>query len=87
MRRYGAFGSVNAERIEIVFQGSRGAADGWAWRDYRFKAAVDDVAARPPLLAPWHYRLDWMRWIVACRGRAASAASAPWTLQRIQSSR
>ena len=69
-------------RPEIVWEGSRGAAGGWAWRGYEFAAAVDNVAKRPRFLAPWHYRLDWVRWIAACRGRAERArrdGSAAWT--------
>ena len=80
---YGAFGTVGRERVEIVWEGSRGAADGWAWRGYEFAAAVDNVAKRPRFLAPWHYRLDWVRWIAACRGRASAPTerdgSAAWT--------
>ncbi|CAK0789536.1 unnamed protein product [Prorocentrum cordatum] len=77
LNTYGAFGSVNLERVEIVFEGSR---DGIAWLPYTFKAAVDDPMKRPRWLSPYHLRLDWCRWIASCRGRRSSGLQEPWAL-------
>jgi len=77
LNTYGAFGSVNTERIEIVFEGT---PDGRNWFPYTFKAAVDDPMKRPGFLAPYHLRLDWCRWIASCRGRRSNGLAEPWVL-------
>ncbi|CAE7331486.1 Lipase maturation factor 1 [Symbiodinium microadriaticum] len=77
LNTYGAFGSVNTERIEIVFEGT---PDGRNWYPYTFKAAVDDPMKRPGFLAPYHLRLDWCRWIASCRGRRSNGLAEPWVL-------
>ncbi len=64
---YGAFGSVTKDRTEVIFEG----ADDWeitaktTWREYEFKAKPGDVHRRPPLIAPYHLRLDWLMWFAA----------------------
>lgn len=75
---YGAFGSVSTTRDELVVQGSRGALDDWQWREYLFKASPALNDTRAPQIAPWHLRLDWQKWISACRGR--DAANERWFL-------
>eukprot|EP00933_Yihiella_yeosuensis_P019007 TRINITY_DN15460_c0_g1_i1.p1 TRINITY_DN15460_c0_g1~~TRINITY_DN15460_c0_g1_i1.p1 ORF type:complete len:678 (-),score=86.14 TRINITY_DN15460_c0_g1_i1:97-2130(-) len=79
LNSYGAFGSVNLERVEIVFEGC---SDEGVWHPYTFKVAVDDPYKRPVWLAPYHYRLDWCRWIASCRGRRAvgRGLEEPWVL-------
>ncbi|CAE7280897.1 Lmf1 [Symbiodinium natans] len=77
LNTYGAFGSVNTERIEIVFEGT---PDGRNWYPYTFKAAVDDPMKRPGFWAPYHLRLDWCRWIASCRGRRSNGLAEPWVL-------
>jgi len=78
LNTYGAFGSVNRERIEIVFLGRCEGDE--VWLPYTFKAAVDDPMKRPRWLAPYHLRLDWCRWIASCRGRRASGMEEKWVL-------
>ncbi|MFD4628327.1 lipase maturation factor family protein [Streptomyces sp. NPDC058284] len=61
---YGAFGSVNRVRQEIVIEGTadpvpRGDSD---WRAYEFKGKPGDVRRWPRQFAPYHLRLDWMMW-------------------------
>ena len=61
---YGAFGSITRERYEIVIEGTR---DGeltpeTTWREYEFKGKPGDLARMPPLVAPYHMRLDWLMW-------------------------
>lgn len=64
---YGAFGSVTRERFEVVLEGS---ADGESWREYGFKGKPGDPRRRPPQVAPYHLRLDWLMWFVPLRGFA-----------------
>ncbi len=64
---YGAFGSITRQRYEIVIEGTDGdALDGAAlWRPYEFKGKPGDPAWRPPQVAPYHLRLDWLMWFEA----------------------
>ncbi|HVW27449.1 MAG TPA: lipase maturation factor family protein [Polyangiaceae bacterium] len=68
LNAYGAFGSVTRERYEIVVEGTTEAADGEmgaaTWREYEFKAKPGDVTRRPPQVAPYHLRLDWLMWFL-----------------------
>mmetsp|Transcript_31958 Transcript_31958/g.72924 ORF Transcript_31958/g.72924 Transcript_31958/m.72924 type:complete len:774 (+) Transcript_31958:36-2357(+) len=80
LNTYGAFGSVNKERIEIIFEGTRDEGPNPEWLPYVFRHAVDDPMKRPGVLAPYHLRLDWCRWIASCRGRRASGLSEQWVL-------
>src|SRR4051794_31118992 len=61
---YGAFGSVTRDRSEIVIEGTDAdtiAAD-TVWKEYEFKGKPGDVMHRPPQVAPYHLRLDWLMW-------------------------
>ncbi|RRO18255.1 lipase maturation factor family protein [Saccharopolyspora rhizosphaerae] len=60
---YGAFGSITRVRYEVVVQGAND-PDG-PWREYEFKVKPGDPARRPPQVAPYHLRLDWLMWFVA----------------------
>ena len=64
---YGAFGSVTRTRYEIVIEGTDEAAvtERTAWREYEFKGKPGDPARRPPQIAPYHLRLDWLMWFEA----------------------
>ncbi|TDE00476.1 lipase maturation factor family protein [Jiangella asiatica] len=64
---YGAFGSVTRIRHEIVLEGTTDPAPGpdTEWREYEFKGKPGDVRRRPPQLAPYHLRLDWLMWFAA----------------------
>jgi hypothetical protein len=59
---YGAFGSVTRVRYELVVEGRR---DGGDWRAYEFRAKPQDPARRPPQVAPFHLRTDWLLWFAA----------------------
>jgi hypothetical protein len=63
---YGAFGSVTRTRYEVIVEGSLEPlpADGSDWREYEFKAKPGDVRRRPPQVAPYHLRLDWLMWFI-----------------------
>jgi len=64
---YGAFGSITRERYEIVLEGTDEAnlTDMTKWREYEFKGKPGDPARRPPQVAPYHMRLDWLMWFEA----------------------
>lgn len=63
---YGAFGSVGRERLEIVLEGTsdRVATPASEWKEYAFKAKPGDIMRRPPQVAPYHLRLDWLIWFL-----------------------
>ena len=73
---YGAFGSVTRTRYEIVVEGTREGAPGpdTVWREYGFRGKPDDPARRPPQIAPYHLRLDWMMWFAAL----SPSMAEPW---------
>jgi len=64
---YGAFGSVTKTRYEVVVEGTDDALPGAAtkWREYEFKGKPTDPMQRPPQIAPYHLRLDWLMWFAA----------------------
>lgn len=77
---YGAFGSITRVRYEVVIEGTDAhTLDAQArWREYEFKGKPTDVRRRPPQVAPYHLRLDWLMWFAALsRGYAE-----PW-LERL----
>jgi hypothetical protein len=37
------------------------------WREYEFKGKPGDPRRRPPQVAPYHLRLDWLMWFLAVR--------------------
>jgi hypothetical protein len=63
---YGAFGSVTTVRHEVVVEGTEAEdpADDDAWHEYGFKGKPGDVDRRPPQVAPYHLRLDWLLWFI-----------------------
>jgi hypothetical protein len=64
---YGAFGSVTRKRYEIVVEGTDGpdAVGSSGWKAYEFKGKPGDPMRRPPQVAPYHLRLDWLMWFAA----------------------
>ena len=63
---YGAFGSVGRERYEIVLEGTTDPVltPATEWKEYGFKAKPGDPNRRPPQIAPYHLRLDWLIWFL-----------------------
>lgn len=61
---YGAFGSIDRERYELVFEGTSESTPLMVaeWREYEFKAKPTDPMRRPVFITPYHYRLDWAAW-------------------------
>ena len=35
------------------------------WREYEFRGKPGEPARRPPQVAPYHLRLDWLMWFAA----------------------
>lgn len=64
---YGAFGSVTKIRYEIVIEGTDEPAvsEQTVWKEYEFKAKPGNPRRRPPQIAPYHLRLDWLMWFAA----------------------
>jgi hypothetical protein len=64
---YGAFGSITKERYEVVIEGTEDAVltRQTKWLEYEFKGKPGDVRRRPPQVAPYHLRLDWLMWFAA----------------------
>jgi hypothetical protein len=73
---YGAFGSVTKERYEIVVEGTDAETIGenTTWREYEFKGKPGDPSRRPPQVAPYHMRLDWLMWFAAM----STPSDHPW---------
>ena len=63
---YGAFGSVTRTRFEVIVEGTADPHPGpdAAWQEYEFRGKPGDVRRRPPQMAPYHLRLDWLMWFV-----------------------
>jgi hypothetical protein len=83
---YGAFGSVDRERHEVVLEGTRDAIpdESAHWEEYELPCMPGDPRRRPCLVAPYHYRLDWQMWFVgndAARGE--SIEDEPWLVHLV----
>ncbi|ACU97761.1 Protein of unknown function (DUF1222) [Saccharomonospora viridis DSM 43017] len=68
---YGAFGTVTRERYEVIFEGTDEDTIGLytTWREYEFKGKPGDPYRRPPQIAPYHLRLDWLLWFLSLSSR------------------
>jgi hypothetical protein len=88
---YGAFGSVTKKRYEIVIEGTDEPliTSQTRWREYGFKGKPGDPRRRPPQVAPYHLRLDWLMWflpfsvVVTPKGIVTSGYEI-WFLKLIQ---
>jgi len=63
---YGAFGSVTRQRYEIILQGTHDPFPSreTTWQEYEFWAKPGNPQRRPPQIAPYHLRLDWLIWFL-----------------------
>ncbi|GHC47533.1 lipase maturation factor family protein [Streptomyces cinnamoneus] len=61
---YGAFGSINRSRFEVVVEGTdeETLGGGTVWREYGFRGKPGDPRRLPRQFAPYHLRLDWLMW-------------------------
>lgn len=78
---YGAFGRVTRTRDELVIEGSEAAEPGVeeGWQPYELKAKPGDPRRRPPQIAPYHLRLDWLMWFAAL----GSLRTHPWLVELV----
>jgi hypothetical protein len=60
---YGAFGGITRVRHEVVVEGADDLSG--PWREYEFKGKPTALDRRPPQIAPYHLRLDWLMWFAA----------------------
>lgn len=83
---YGAFGSITRERYEVVIEGTDTAELGPAtpWKEYEFKGKPGDPKRRPPQVAPYHRRLDWLMWFAALSPAYARDWFGPLLLRLLQ---
>jgi hypothetical protein len=70
---YGAFGTVNDFRNELIIKSAQDVAG--PWKEYEFKVKPGDVMRHARWISPYHYRLDWQMWIAATVGRIDRS---PW---------
>jgi hypothetical protein len=78
---YGAFGSVDRTRNELILEGSSAetppAEDGW--REYELPCMPGNVKRRPCLVSPYQHRLDWQMWFVGNRvAQGGPVEGDPW---------
>ena len=78
---YGAFGSVEHERHEVVLEGTRDdVLSGEArWLEYEFPCKPGNVRRPPCLVTPYHYRLDWQMWFAGL----SDFRREPWIVKLI----
>ncbi|MCB1275094.1 lipase maturation factor family protein [Prosthecobacter sp.] len=81
---YGAFGSIDRERFELIYEGTADLAPDMLsdWREYEFKVKPGDPKRRPAIITPYHYRLDWAAWYpwTQAGGRNAWVPHFIWNL-------
>ncbi|MFI1523694.1 lipase maturation factor family protein [Kitasatospora cineracea] len=73
---YGAFGSVNRTRYEIVLEGTRDVHGADGWQEYEFPGKPGELRRLPRQFAPYHLRLDWLMWFAAI----SPSYGRPWFL-------
>lgn len=79
---YGAFGSVTKRRYEIIIEGTEERTIGkdTIWKEFEFKGKPEDVSRCPPIISPYHLRLDWQMWFAAMN---TSPQRHPWFIPLI----
>ncbi len=77
---YGAFGSITRTRYEIVIEGTEDEPPRARWKEYEFKGKPGNPKRRPPQVAPYHLRLDWLMWFAAM----STPWQHPWLLTLIE---
>ncbi|MEU1627661.1 lipase maturation factor family protein [Streptomyces sp. NPDC020096] len=77
---YGAFGSINRIRTEIVVEGTdeQEITPDTVWREYEFKGKPGDPKRLPRQWAPYHLRLDWLMWFAGMSSIYAESWFVPF---------
>ncbi len=88
---YGAFGSITKTRYEVVVEGTLDKTLGpeTKWREYEFIGKPGNVKFRPPQIAPYHLRLDWLMWFQPFRAEVTGKGVAvygyePWFIHFVE---
>jgi len=83
---YGAFGSVSRQRFEVIVEGTADSVltPASVWREYQFKAKPGDLSRRPPIVAPYHLRLDWLMWFAGLSREYADPWFVPLVARLLQ---
>ncbi len=78
---YGAFGSVNRTRNEVVLEGTADATidSRTHWLAFELPCKPGDPARRPCFAAPYQYKLDWQMWFASF----SSADAEPWLIHLV----
>jgi Lipase maturation factor len=78
---YGAFGSVNRRRYEVIIEGTRDRriTPQTHWQAYEFPCKPGDPKRRPCWISPYHERLDWQMWFAAFEPVRAE----PWLVHMV----
>ncbi len=73
---YGAFGTVNEKRYEVVLEGTADRVLGpqTRWRAWELPCKPGDPGRMPCIAAPYQPRLDWQMWFAAL----SDYAQEPW---------
>ncbi len=82
LNTYGAFGSITRPRYELIIErtSDNPSAQEATWTPYHFKAKPGDLNQKPPIVAPYHYRLDWLMWFAAM----SSYHQHPWIISLVK---
>jgi len=80
---YGAFGSVDRVRHEVILEGTSDRVLGphTRWKEYELPCKPGDVRRAPCFITPWHFRLDWQMWFAALPG--AGYDTEPWIVRLV----
>jgi hypothetical protein len=86
---YGAFGTVTKTRYEVVVEGTDEPEIGpdTVWREYGFKGKPGDPRRRPPQIAPYHLRLDWLMWFASLSPLYARSWLVPFARKLLEGDR
>ncbi|GII54360.1 membrane protein [Planotetraspora thailandica] len=86
---YGAFGSIGRARYEVVIQGTDDPEikPDTEWKDYGFKGKPSDPSRRPPQVAPYHLRLDWLMWFAGLSPMYAEPWFIPLVVKLLENDR
>lgn len=82
---YGAFGSITRPRYEVIVEGTSDSeiTPKTKWQEYEFIGKPGGLFRRPPQIAPYHLRLDWLMWFQPFRAQVTERGVAvygydPW---------
>lgn len=78
---YGAFGTVEKERYNVIFEGTNdeNPGDSAEWKSYIYRGLPIVLDKKPPQIAPYQLHLDWQIWFASM----STPDEYPWTLNLI----